>query len=163
MTAVKAVIMEKKGDAIGLTVKEFPEPVLEPGAVMLKTLYSEVCGTDVHLLKGQLAGVPYPIIPGHINVGAIEKINGTVCDLEGHSFQIGDEVVFLDVHETCYSCWYCLVARASTRCPSRKVYGVTYFEVLSTRRRRFRHQRCRGLASVQGGNCSRWLILLTIV
>jgi L-iditol 2-dehydrogenase len=126
MAAVKAVVMEKKGNVIGLTVKEFPEPVLEPGAVLLKTLYSEICGTDVHLLKGQLAGVPYPIIPGHINVGAIEKVNGTVCDLEGRPFQIGDEVVFLDVHETCHSCWYCLVAKASTRCPSRKVYGVTY-------------------------------------
>ena len=126
MTAVKAVVMEKNENGIGLAVKEFPEPDLEPGAVLLKTLYSEVCGTDVHLLKGQLDGVPYPIIPGHINVGAIEKINGTVCDLEGEPFQIGDEVVFLDVHETCHSCWYCLVAKASTRCPSRKVYGVTY-------------------------------------
>ena len=126
MTAVKAVVMEKNGSAIALALKEFPEPDLEPGAILLKTIYSEVCGTDVHLLKGQLAGVPYPIIPGHINVGEIEKINGTTCDLEGNPFQTGDEVVFLDVHETCHSCWYCLVAKASTRCPSRKVYGVTY-------------------------------------
>ncbi len=126
MGTVKAVVMEKNGNDINLAVKSFPEPDLEPGAVLLKTLYSEVCGTDVHLLKGQLAGVPYPIIPGHINVGMIENFNGTVCDLEGKPFQIGDEVVFLDVHETCQSCWYCLVAKASTRCPSRKVYGVTY-------------------------------------
>ena len=38
----------------------------------------------------------------------------------------GDAVTFLDVHRTCNACWYCLVARASTRCPSRKVYGITY-------------------------------------
>ena len=38
----------------------------------------------------------------------------------------GDPIVFLDVHETCNACWYCLVAKASTRCPSRKVYGITY-------------------------------------
>jgi hypothetical protein len=31
MAAVKAVIMEKQGNAIGLTVKEYPEPALEPG------------------------------------------------------------------------------------------------------------------------------------
>ena len=126
MGNVKAVVMEKTDGIIGLALKEFPEPELEPGAVMLKTLYSEVCGTDVHLLKGQLAGVPYPIIPGHINVGAIDRVNGTVCDLEGRPFQPGETVVFLDVHETCHSCWYCLVAGASTRCPNRKVYGVTY-------------------------------------
>jgi L-iditol 2-dehydrogenase len=126
MNAVKAVVMQKNGNAIELAVRKFPEPELEPGAVLLKTLYSEVCGTDVHLLKGQLAGVPYPIIPGHINVGAIEKMGGDVFDLDGCPFKAGDEVVFLDVHETCHSCWYCLVAKASTRCPNRKVYGVTY-------------------------------------
>ena len=26
---------------------------------------------------------------------------------------------------TCNRCWYCLVAKASTRCPHRKVYGIT--------------------------------------
>jgi L-iditol 2-dehydrogenase len=30
------------------------------------------------------------------------------------------------VHRTCNACWYCLVARATTRCPQRKVYGITY-------------------------------------
>jgi threonine dehydrogenase-like Zn-dependent dehydrogenase len=30
------------------------------------------------------------------------------------------------VHETCHNCWYCLVAKASTRCPHRRVYGITY-------------------------------------
>jgi L-iditol 2-dehydrogenase len=30
------------------------------------------------------------------------------------------------VHETCNNCWYCLVAKATTRCPQRKVYGITY-------------------------------------
>ena len=126
MNDVKAVVMEQEDEKIGLALKTYPEPEIEPGGVLLKTLYSEVCGTDVHLLKGQLAGVPYPIIPGHVNVGVIEKMNGTVCDVNGMPFKIGDEVVFLDVHETCHSCWYCLVAKASTRCPSRKVYGITY-------------------------------------
>jgi L-iditol 2-dehydrogenase len=35
-------------------------------------------------------------------------------------------VTFLDVHETCNSCWFCLVAKTTTRCPKRKVYGITY-------------------------------------
>jgi len=30
------------------------------------------------------------------------------------------------VHGTCHACWYCLVAKSSTRCPARKVYGITY-------------------------------------
>ncbi len=126
METIKAAVLEKTNGTIDVKIREFPEPVLEPGSVLLKTLYSEVCGTDVHLLLGQLAGVPYPIIPGHINVGIIEKLNGALFDIEGNAFRVGDVVTFLDVHETCHTCWHCLVAKASTRCPQRKVYGVTY-------------------------------------
>jgi len=126
MSKIKAAVMEKVNGEIKIEIKEFAEPHLEPGAVLLKAIYSEICGTDVHLSHGQLAEVPYPIIPGHINVGVIEKMNGTICDIEGNPFQVGDVVTFLDVHETCHQCWFCLVAKASTRCPNRKVYGITY-------------------------------------
>lgn len=101
-------------------------PDLEPGAILLRTQFSEVCGTDVHLRKGQLAGVPYPIIPGHVSTGTIEAVNGDAFDIDGHLLKEGDAVTFFDVHETCNKCWYCLVAKAATRCHHRKVYGVTY-------------------------------------
>ncbi|HUF25361.1 MAG TPA: zinc-binding dehydrogenase [Gemmatimonadaceae bacterium] len=104
----------------------FAAPVLEPGAALLHTLCSEVCGTDVHLRHGRLAGVPYPLIPGHVAVGAIARLRGRITDVDGAPFREGDVVTFLDVHETCGQCWYCLVARESTRCPRRKVYGITY-------------------------------------
>src|SRR5260370_25760352 len=47
-------------------------------------------------------------------------------DVEGRKFHEGDRITFLDVHRTCNACWYCLVAKATTRCPQRKVYGITY-------------------------------------
>lgn len=121
---IHAAIMEKP--LAPIAVRELPEPELEPGAVWLETIYSEVCGTDVHLFHGRLADVPYPIIPGHINVGRIAETNGPVRDVDGRVLHPGDVVVFLDVNETCHDCWYCLVAKASTRCPHRKVYGITY-------------------------------------
>ena len=109
-----------------LQVRDYPEPVMEPGSVLLDTIYSEVCGTDVHLLRGRLAGVPYPIIPGHVSVGRIARLAGEARDVEGQVLREGDVVTFLDVHETCGQCWFCLVAKATTRCPSRRVYGITY-------------------------------------
>lgn len=109
-----------------IEVRELPEPDLEPGGSLLKTTFSEVCGTDVHLLDGKLAGVPYPIIPGHVTVGVLEKIRGPIHDIHGREIAEGTPVTFLDVWGNCYSCWYCLVAKASTRCPSRKVYGITF-------------------------------------
>lgn len=107
-------------------VRDFPTPDLEPGAVLLETLYSEVCGTDVHLFHGHLSDAPYPLIPGHISVGRVAQTNGTMMDVDGKAIGVGDIVTFLDVHGTCHNCWYCLVAKASTRCPSRRVYGITY-------------------------------------
>jgi threonine dehydrogenase-like Zn-dependent dehydrogenase len=107
-----------------LELREFERPALEPGAVLLETLGSEVCGTDAHLWKGQLAGVPYPIIPGHVSVGRIAETNGA-RDVDGNPLREGQIVTFLDVYGTCGRCWYCTVAHATTRCPERKVYGVT--------------------------------------
>ena len=107
-------------------VREFPVPTLEEGAVLLRTLYSEVCGTDVHLFHGCLQGVPYPLIPGHINVGEIVDLRGQPTDPDGQPLRKGQIVTFLDVHGTCGKCWYCTVAKASTRCPQRRVYGITY-------------------------------------
>jgi L-iditol 2-dehydrogenase len=49
-----------------------------------------------------------------------------MLDVDGERFREGDRVTFLDVHGTCGACWYCLVAKASTRCPRRRVYGITY-------------------------------------
>jgi threonine dehydrogenase-like Zn-dependent dehydrogenase len=93
---------------------------------MLRTRYSEVCGTDVHLHHGRLAGVPYPIVPGHVSVGHLAEIRGTVRDIDGANFKEGDLVTFLDVHETCGACYECLVTKQTTRCPHRRVYGISY-------------------------------------
>lgn len=109
-----------------IEVRTYPLPALEPGAVLLETIASEVCGTDVHLWHGRLAGVPYPLIPGHVAVGRITALAPPVADLDGRPFREGEVVAFLDVHGTCGACWYCLVARESTRCPHRRVYGITY-------------------------------------
>jgi L-iditol 2-dehydrogenase len=107
-------------------VREFPAPELEQNSAVLAIELSEVCGTDVYLQRGLLDGVPYPLIPGHVSVGHLAKIRGEMLDVGGNPFREGDRVTFLDVHRTCNACWYCLVAKTTTRCPQRKVYGITY-------------------------------------
>jgi len=107
-------------------VREVAEPDLEANSALLEVELSEVCGTDVYLQQGRLAGVPYPLVPGHVSVGRLQKIRGELLDVEGKRFNEGERITFLDVHRTCNACWYCLVAKAGTRCPHRKVYGITY-------------------------------------
>ncbi|HEX4683805.1 MAG TPA: zinc-binding dehydrogenase [Gemmatimonadaceae bacterium] len=123
MKTHNAVIMP--GPNQPLRMISLPTPKLEPGAALLRTLYSEVCGTDVHLHHGKL-DVPFPIIPGHVSVGVVEESGGSLRDIDGDAIKEGDVVTFLDVHETCNNCYYCLVARQPTKCPHRKVYGITY-------------------------------------
>ena len=41
-----------------MRLERIPAPVLEPGAALLDVVFSEVCGTDVHIHHGRLAGVP---------------------------------------------------------------------------------------------------------
>jgi L-iditol 2-dehydrogenase len=106
-------------------LREFPEPDLAPGGMLLETMYSEVCGTDVHLWHGRLAGVPYPIIPGHVSVGTVAKMRGSITGSDGHRFREGDRAVFFDVHRTCGRCYACAVSGTPTKCVNRKVYGIT--------------------------------------
>lgn len=119
-----AAIIPKPNAPVEL--REVVEPDLEPNSALLKVELSEVCGTDVYLQRGLLQGVPYPLIPGHVSVGRLEKIRGEMLDIDGRPFKEGERITFLDVHRTCNACWYCLVAKATTRCPGRKVYGITY-------------------------------------
>jgi L-iditol 2-dehydrogenase len=121
--SVRAVVMTGPGRP--LEVRRFPAPRPEPGGAVLETVASEVCGTDVHLHHGRLKGVPYPIIPGHINCGRILETHGSLRDVEGRPLTPGLLVTFFDVFGTCGECWHCLVAKAATRCPKRRVYGIT--------------------------------------
>lgn len=120
---VVAVIPEPNSP---VELREVPEPLLEPDSALFDVELSEICGTDVYLQQGRLQGVPYPLVPGHVSVGRLSKIRGSIFDVEGRELREGDRITFLDVHRTCNACWYCLVAKATTRCPQRKVYGITY-------------------------------------
>ena len=108
-----------------IVIREFERPELPSGSALLRTARSEVCGTDVHLWHGRLAGVPYPIIPGHVSAGTLDAVRGPMAALDGSPLREGDRVVFFDVHRTCGRCRACTVHHTPTRCPARRVYGIT--------------------------------------
>ena len=78
---VKAAVMIGPGK---IETQEFPYPKLnKEGSIVLKMEMSGICGTDKHTYDGrskQYAGTPaetdtpFPIVPGHENVGVIEEI-----------------------------------------------------------------------------------------
>lgn len=123
MSSIVAAVMP--APRVPVELREFRAPDLPPGGALLRTSFSEVCGTDVHLHHGRLAGVPYPIIPGHVSVGRIARHRGEIRALDGGAIREGDRVAFFDVHRTCGRCHACAVSRTPTRCTARRVYGIT--------------------------------------
>jgi L-iditol 2-dehydrogenase len=123
VSAVEAMVMPAPDRP--LERRRFAEPRAEPGGAVIEMLASEVCGSDVHLHHGRLSGVPYPIIPGHVSCGRVLETRGTLLDVDGDAIEPGRVVTFYDVFGVCGSCWHCLVAKAGTRCPRRRVYGIT--------------------------------------
>lgn len=123
-TSYRAAVMTAPNS--GVEIRHFTRPQIADGEVLMRTLYSEVCGTDLHIQEGRLQGVPYPIIPGHFSVGIVEEVSGLVTSVLGRTVLPGDLITFLDVHRTCHRCWQCQVAKTPTRCQSRRVYGVTH-------------------------------------
>ena len=64
---MRAVVFERRGS---WTVTDVPTPEPGPGEVLLRTLLTGVCGTDLHLLAGGFLA-RYPLIPGHEIVGEV--------------------------------------------------------------------------------------------
>src|SRR5947208_14198530 len=95
-------------------LREVPSPELEPDSALLDVELSEVCGTDLYLQQGRLAGVPYPLVPRHVSVGRSSQIHGNLFDVEGRPFGDGDRVTLPDVHRTRHACWHCLAAKSTT-------------------------------------------------
>jgi len=109
-----------------LKLRHFPLPQkLEPGAALVRTEMAGICGTDVHLWKGELP-ITLPVILGHETVGRIEQLGeGLQCDWTGQPLKIGDRVTWNSA-TSCGQCYYCAEKRQPTRCPQRRAYGIGY-------------------------------------
>jgi threonine dehydrogenase-like Zn-dependent dehydrogenase len=122
MSLAKASVLEQFKGALNL--REFPLPQkVEPGAALIRTEMAGICGTDVHLWKGELP-ISLPIILGHETVGRVEQLGaGLERDWTGEPLKIGDRVTW-NSSISCGRCYYCAEKRQPTRCPNRRAYGI---------------------------------------
>jgi L-iditol 2-dehydrogenase len=109
-----------------LILREYPLPTqLEPGAALVHTEMAGICGTDVHLWKGELS-ISLPVILGHETVGWIEQLGeGLEKDWTGQPLNVGDRVTWNSAI-SCGTCYYCAEKKQPTRCPHRRAYGIGY-------------------------------------
>ena len=87
------------------------------GEVLLRVDLAGVCGTDLHLWRGELA-LPGPIGLGHEGVATIEELGKNVTtDYAGAPVKIGDRVCWTPIHP-CNRCYECTVSNDPTQCPN---------------------------------------------
>ncbi len=102
-------------------VREFPVPEPEPGAAVIKISVANICGSDMHVWRGELdylkLGRPMPLITGHEMTGRIHKLGeGLTHDSSGAPLKVGDRVVYRYLYP-CRRCRACL-RRHFVACPN---------------------------------------------
>ena len=127
---IRAVTMLAPGN---LAVREYSWPKLNPGEAIMQMELSGICGTDKHTYKGetiQYAGTaseqasPFPLIPGHENVGIIVETNQAV-DFYGDLLQVGERVTMCpDV--VCGTCPACRHIHGYSWCENWRGYGNSF-------------------------------------
>ena len=103
---MKALV--KKERKPGLWLEEIPLPAIGKNDVLIKTLKTSICGTDIHIYMWDdwaQKTIPVPMAVGHEFVGQVTAIGENVHDVE-----IG-EIVSGEGHLVCGRCRNCLAGR----------------------------------------------------
>ena len=84
------------------TWEEKPKPgITKPTDAVVKVLKTTICGTDLHIMKGDLPEVADGRVIGHEGVGIIEEVGSAVSN-----FKVGDHVIISCV-TSCGKCENC--------------------------------------------------------
>jgi len=104
---------------------EFDKPIPKNGEVLVKIAGCGICGSDVHIWKGEDKRSRLPMILGHEGVGFIESVSGNnKQDIFRKPLQEGDLIVW-NRGVSCKNCYTCLIKRQNYLCPNRWSYGFS--------------------------------------
>jgi threonine dehydrogenase-like Zn-dependent dehydrogenase len=99
MTTMTAVVFKGRGR---IAFEEVPKPTPHAGEALVRITTTTICGTDVHIVRGE-----YPVKPGlvlgHEPVGVIAELGPGLDDL----YQVGERVI-VGAITPCGQCFYCL-------------------------------------------------------
>src|SRR3954454_15332667 len=99
MKTMKAVVFKGKDR---LAVEEVPKPSPRAGEAVIRITTTTICGTDVHIVRGE-----YPVKPGlilgHEPVGVIDELGPGLEDF----YTVGQRVI-VGAITPCGQCFYCL-------------------------------------------------------
>lgn len=111
---MKAAVISAPG-VVEVTTVDDPTP--GPDQVVVAVSACGLCGTDLHILRGEFAPT-LPVVPGHEFAGTIAAIGTGVSGL-----RVGDRVA-VDPSLYCYRCHYCRRGR-NNLCENWAAIGVS--------------------------------------
>jgi len=112
---VRAAILYDDRD---IRVGEAADPGIGADQVLVETGCAGICGTDLHIYRGEFHGrVTYPAILGHEFGGTIREVGN---DVKG--FQVGDRVV-VDPIIPCHACPACMLGHLNA-CRTLRLLGI---------------------------------------
>ncbi len=99
MKTMKAVVFKGPGR---IAIEDVPRPHPRAGEAVIRVTTTTICGTDVHIVRGE-----YPVKPGlvlgHEPVGVVEELGAGLEEL----YHIGQRVI-VGAITPCGQCFYCL-------------------------------------------------------
>lgn len=99
-------------------VTDLPQPEIGPDDILIQVKAAGICGTDIHILKGEYELARFPMIPGHEFSGEVAAVGANVT-----RFQPGDRVT-ADPNVPCNRCEACQ-RNEPNQCENLAVIGVT--------------------------------------
>lgn len=111
---MKAVVLSGPGE---FAVEHVDDPAPAPHEVIVAPAGCGVCGTDLHLIDGELPDALYPIVPGHEFGGRVVAAGRDVT-----SVRPGDSVA-IEPKIFCGECHFCRLGR-SNLCDRGRSVGV---------------------------------------
>lgn len=100
-----------------LEIIDLPSPQPAPDELLIQVMASGICGTDIHIFRGEYLG-SYPVIPGHEFSGVVAEVGQAV-----KRFKPGDRVA-IEPNIACDNCYNCLNNRQNF-CLNWQAVGVT--------------------------------------
>ena len=115
MKTMKAVVFRGKDD---IRLEEVPRPVAGPGEAVIRITTTTICGTDVHIVRGE-----YPVKPASSSATSrLASLRSSAPDSTG-DYHVGQRVI-VGAITPCGQCFYCLNG-AHSQCGGRSAAGAS--------------------------------------
>ena len=117
----RAAVLYKPYGAFEIEVHPVPDP--GDDGIVLKVEYTGICGTDLHIYKGDERGQQFPAVLGHEVVGRVAALGRSrKTDSLGRALKEGDRIV-PGPSVACGRCYFCRCLGQPVLCSQMGAYG----------------------------------------